>query len=411
MDEKKEEKKDEQKQEKQEVKQEMYCPPPNLPVMQAVDELTFDFNDGLRVNIPKKTKGKYRIVFADMNSGLVVYSSNVEAGSYVASVKKYCIDWKLMIYDQNNLQKPVFEHEMNLEGRNVLFPIPEGAMGDTIAWFSYIVKFTEKRKCNSYVVMMPWMRTIFEPQYPDIHWITKEQAKDFKPYATYRVGLYFCEESQDYQPMDFRKTGLHHTVGYMLGFGPKELGDFPPKVDLSHERIIKEKYVVIATKASSACKFWNNRSGWREVIAHLKEKGYRVLCIDKDHEVGVNECWYEMPYGAEDFTGNRPLQERIDIIKDADLFIGMSSGLAWLAWCCLPPEKIIMINTFTEAWNEFDCRHIQNLHVCHGCWNDCRYSFEHKNFLYCKHEDDRFACSKYISSEMVISEVDEALGL
>ena len=59
-------------------------------------------------------------------------------------------------------------------------------MGDTIAWFSYIVKFTEKRKCNSYVVMMPWMRAIFEPQYPDIHWITKEQAKDLMDCARWQ---------------------------------------------------------------------------------------------------------------------------------------------------------------------------------------------------------------------------------
>ena len=37
---------------------------------------------------------------------------------------------------------------------------------------------------------------------------------------------------------------------------------------------------------------------------------------------------------AQDFTGDRPLQERIDLIKDADMFLGLSSGLSWLAWCC-----------------------------------------------------------------------------
>ena len=38
-----------------------------------------------------------------------------------------------------------------------------------------------------------------------------------------------------------------------------------------------------------------------------------------------------IPYGAEDFTGRRPLQERIDLLYHADFFIGLSSGLSWVA--------------------------------------------------------------------------------
>lgn len=410
------------KQEEQEQKQEQqqqtpppkpYCPAPPLPSIPAVDGITFDFNDGMRVKVPKNAPRKYRIVFADLDGGNIVYSSDVEAGAYVASVKKYYINWKLMIYEQDKFDKPIFEHEFDCEGKDVLIPVPEGAIGDTVAWLSYIVRFQQKTKCNLYLVMVPFMRELFQKQYPEFHWITKEEAEKIKPYATYRVGLYFCDENWDFQPVDFRKTGLHHCVGYMLGL-EKELGDYPPKVDLSAPRQIQEKYAVIATKASSACKFWNNFGGWREVVQHLKENGYRVLCIDKDHEVGTGTTFYGMPYGAEDFTGAFPLQERINLIKDADLFIGCSSGLAWLAWCCLPKDRIIMINTFTEVWNEFDCRHVQNIHACHGCWNDTRYQFQHKDFLWCpryEEPNDLFQCGRMISGGMVNAEIDQALRI
>lgn len=412
------EKKANREEQKQEQQQQTpppkpYCPAPQYPTMQAIDGIAFDFNDGLRVRMPNKAQRKYRVVFADMDTGNIVYSADTEAGAYIASIKKYHINWKLMIYEQDKYDKPIFEHEMDCEGRDVLVPIPEGAIGDTVAWFSYIVKFQEKTKCNLHVVMAPYMRALFEKQYPSFHWIDKHEAEKMKPYATYRVGLYFLDDNQDFQPVDFRKTGLHHTVGYMLGLG-NELGDYPPKVDMSAPRKINDKYVVIATKASSACKFWNNPSGWREVVQHLKEKGYRVLCIDKDHEVGIGTTFYGMPYGAEDFTGDIPLQERINLMKDADLFVGCSSGLAWLAWCCLPKDRIIMINTFTEPWNEFQCRHIQNMHACHGCWNDTRYQFQHKDFLWCpryEEPNDLFQCGRMISGGMVNAEIDQALRI
>ena len=38
---------------------------------------------------------------------------------------------------------------------------------------------------------------------------------------------------------------------------------------------------MIATQASTQCKYWNNPAGWREIVRFLKEAGYRVVCIDK----------------------------------------------------------------------------------------------------------------------------------
>ena len=187
--------------------------------------------------------------------------------------------------------------------------------------------------------------------------------------------------------------------------------DEPPRVDLSATRKINEKYVCIAIQASAQCKYWNNPSGWREVIAFLKSIGYRVLCIDLNAEYGFGYVINRIPWGCEDFTGPASLQERINLIKDADLFIGLSSGLSWLAWCCKVP--IVMISGFTDPVNEFACHRVINTHVCHGCWHDIRKQYDHHDFLWCPHADEKkkFECTMAITSQMVISKVKEALNI
>jgi len=366
-----------------------------------------DFNDGARIQIEEWAEDDYRVVITDLSSGLVIYAMDVPKGAIIATIKKYYVPYKIDVYRKGELDRPVFTTFNDLKDKEVLLEFPIGALGDTIAWFSYAERFQKKHGCRLKLAMQTELADLFRKQYPEMEFITHEDAAKEMPYATYRLGLYFKGDI-DHQPVDFRKTGLHHAIGYQLGLD-EEIGDEPPRVDLSAERKIAEKYVVIATKGSSQAKLWNNPQGWREVIAALKDNGYRVLCIDKERETGAGIIWNAMPYGAEDFTGNRPLQERIDLIKDADAFIGLSSGLSWLAWCCRVP--IVMISGFTEPFNEFKCHRVQNRHVCHGCWNDTRAEFDHGDYLWCPFQEGnaRFECTRAITSQMVLEKVKEAL--
>ena len=366
-----------------------------------------DFNDGARIQIEESAEHDYRVVITDLSSGLVIYAMDVPKGAMVATIKKYHVPYRIDVYQTDKPGEPVFTTYNNLQRETVLLDFPIGALGDTIAWFSYAERFQKRHGCKLKLAMMPEIADIFRKQYPTMEFISKEEAAKLNPYATYRLGLYFGGDT-DHQPVDFRKTGLHHAIGYQLGLD-NEIGDEPPRVDLSAPRQIAEKYVVIATKGSNQAKMWNNPMGWREVIAALKDNGYRVLCIDKERETGAGIIWNPMPYGAEDFTGNRPLQERIDLIKDADAFIGLSSGLSWLAWCCKVP--IVMISGFTDPVNEFKCHRVQNKHVCHGCWNDTRAEFDHGDYLWCpfRQGDARFECTRAITSQMVLEKVKEVL--
>ncbi len=383
-----------------------FAPPPQTPTQSAVDGITFDFNDGLRVQFPEH--GEYKCVFLDRDTDCLLYSMEMKPGCRVASVKKFFIRFRLEIYRKDELKEPIFRHDFDLKNKDVLIQFPVGAIGDTIAWFSYVEQFRQKNRCRLKISMTPAMSALFKDQYPEITFITKDDAGKEKPYATYNLGLYFGGDT-DHQPFDFRQVGLHRTVGHILGVD--DLSDAPPKVNLTAKRKIAEKYVCIAAQASSQCKYWNNPSGWREVVKFLKEQGYRVLCIDRQPEYGTDFTWNHIPYGCEDFTGDIPLQERIDLIKDADMFIGLSSGLSWLAWCCHVP--VVMISGFTDPVNEFSTPYrVQNVSVCHGCWNDMRCEFNHFDFLWCprkKEARDKFECTKAITSKMVIDKIRLAM--
>lgn len=388
-------------------KQPSFAPPPEIPTQEAVDGILFDFNCGLRVSFPKDG-GQHRLLFRDLDSGIVLYCMDAEPGSTVVSVKRYFVRFGIEIYRKEDLDHPAFTHELNLEDRDVLIQIPQGALGDAIAWFSYVERFAFIHKCRVYVSMAAEIADIFREEYPGIGFVTQEKAMELRPYATYNLGLFFGGDT-DSQPFDFRQAGLHRTAGHILGLN--NLHDQPPRVNTRHERIIKEPYAVIATQASSQCKYWNNPSGWREVISWLKSQGLRVICIDRFPEYGSGIVFNRIPWGCEDWTGDRPLQERIDVIKDAEVFIGLSSGLSWLAWCCNVP--VVMISGFTDPVNEFFTPwRVQNIRVCHGCWNDMRCEFDHGDFLCCPRKgktDDKFECTKAITAKLVIEKAAMAL--
>ena len=383
-------------------KEPTFALPPEVPVMEAVEGVRFDFNHGLRVRFPET--GNYRCVFKDLDTDCLLYSMDVKPGCMVESVKKFFIRFGLEIYRKDDLREPLFRHDLDLSGKEVLIQFPVGALGDTIAWFSFVERFQKKHNCKLFCSMAKEIADLFRAQYQEITFITKDEAAKLKPYATYNLGLFFGGDT-DHQPYDFRQVGLHRTAGHILGID--DLTDEPPRVDLSAKRQLSEKYAVIAAQASSQCKYWNNPSGWREVVAHLKSQGYRVLCIDRMTEYGTDYTWNHIPYGAEDFTGDHPLQERIDLIKDADMFIGLSSGLSWLAWCCRIP--VVLISGFTDPVNEFATPHrVQNPNVCHGCWNDMRCEFNHFDFLWCprqKNAAGKFECTKMINSKMIIDQI------
>jgi autotransporter strand-loop-strand O-heptosyltransferase len=373
--------------------------------------IRFDFNLGARIAVPIGQSWHVRL--SDQDTGNVLFEKDIsKSGAVIASSKRYFVRFKMEVWNDGAL---VFSHDYSARGQKVMVQFPIGTLGDTLGWFPYAVRFQEQHGCELTCAMSGLIIPLFKEAYPHIRFVTHEEVAEQKlaeeMYATYSMGLFFDDSACVHQPVDFRHVGLHRTAAYILGVDPVEKR---PTIRLEDEtRPIPEAYVVIAVQASSQCKVWNNPKGWRDVVQFFKASGYRVICIDKEPVHGQGLVWTHIPNGAEDQTGDRPLTERARWLKHADAFVGLSSGLAWLAWSLDVPA--VVISGFTTADNEFHTPYrVINYHACNGCWNDPKLRFDHKDFLWCpRHAGTarQFECTKLITSLQVINAIRRIPGL
>jgi autotransporter strand-loop-strand O-heptosyltransferase len=373
-----------------------YPPAAEILTQEGPNGLRFDFNDGCRVTFPE-SQNPWRIQLRDLDTGNVIYQTEIKGGR-INSSKRYFIRFRLEVWQQDVC---LLAHDYSAADREVLIQFPVGTLGDTMGWFPYAVKFKDKHGCRLTCGMAEKLIPLFRDAYPDIDFVSHEEIKPEKFYATYSMGLFFDDKECIRQPCDFRYVGLHRTAGYILGVDPTEV---PPQIKLAdNSRPIAEPYVCIASQSTTQSKYWNNPSGWYDIVRFLKDAGYRVICIDQKPVHGTGMIWNQIPHGVEDETGDKSIVERVRWLQHADFFVGLSSGLSWLAWAAGTP--VVMISGFTHPLNEFATPYrVINYHTCNSCWNDPALRFDHKDFLWCpRHKDTprQFECTRLITSEHV----------
>ena len=64
----------------------IYGEVPQIPTMDAVEGIKFDFNEGIRILFPHNGK-EYHVTFTDIDTGIILYSADTVPGAYVTSVK------------------------------------------------------------------------------------------------------------------------------------------------------------------------------------------------------------------------------------------------------------------------------------------------------------------------------------
>ncbi len=375
-------------------------PAADVPTQEGPKGLRYDFNDGCRVAMPESDH-PWRVRLSDLDTGNILFETEIKSGR-INSTKRYFVRFRIEVW-QNG--ESLFVHDYCAAGRDVLIQLPVETLGDPIGWFPYAVKFKQHHGCRLTCAISEKMIPLLRDAYPDINFIPYADSYRERFYATYVIAVFFVKgtiyDHKDCVPLDFRLVGLHRAAGYILGVDPTESA---PRIAIADDsRPIGEPYVCIAVQSTLQAKFWNNPIGWREVVAFLKEAGYRVLCIDLKASHGQGLIWTHVPAGAEDMTGDRPLLERARYIKHADFFIGLSSGLSWLAWAVGTP--VVMISGLTHPTNEFSTPYrVINYNVCNSCWNDPTAAFERHDFLSCpRHANSprQFECTRLITAEQV----------
>jgi len=367
--------------------------------------LNIHFIDGPFIEILEPNTHRYHVQFINAKTNKVVYELDLESNHWAKANIKYHMDWLIKVRGiDNDLYS---EYRFDPKGKKILISFESKSLGDTLSWVPFMEKFAEINECT--VVCSTFINELFEKQYPNIKFIKPGESED-NIYCLYRIGLYFDKDDDsktdfDKNPTDPRKLPLGKICSDIIGLEYEEL---KPRLPL-HKNIKKKKQVSIGIHSTAQCKYWNNPTGWQEVVDYLKSKDYDVILLSREEDGFMGN---KNPKGVKKHRKG-PISNVIKTIQESELFIGISGGLSWLSWSIGTPT--ILISGFTEEISEprKDIHRIINKDVCHGCWSHNK--FERGIWDWCpehQHNEDRkFECSKKITSETVIKEIDKILKI
>ena len=329
----------------------------------------------------------------------LVYENNIKINSWVKLNREYYTKWKTEVRENNNL---IYENVLDLEDKRVYISFGSKSLGDTLAWIPYCEEFRLKHNCK--LIVSTFINYLFKTQYPQIEFVEPGEVVP-NIHAQYRLGWFYNEDGElnsNIHKTDIKTQPLQKTATDILGLDYKEI-----RPNLNLPNVEKKKKVGIGFHSTAQAKYWNNKSGWQEVVDYLNNLGYECMIYSKEGDGYMNNFY---PKGVSVFKGGN-LQEVINDLSTCEFFVGLGSGLSWLAWACKLP--VVLISGFSEKWAEtkLDTYRVINENVCHGCFNWDR--LDAGDWNWCplhKGTDRQFECSKQITSEMVIKEINKIMN-
>ena len=283
----------------------------------------------------------------------------------------------------------IYEEDLSLEGKRVYIAFESKSLGDTLAWIPYVYEFQRKHNCEL-IVSTFWNRLFDEA--PNVSFVEPGSVVP-NLYALYRLGYFYDLSKLPVKPMT---VPLQKVATLILGL---EYEEIQPKLSYITTKPTYNKYVTIATNSTAGMKFWG-KPQWQETINWLVKEGYEVYNVSAEPNPFDNCIQITTP----------SLESKMDWIAHSEFFIGLGSGLSWVAWAL--NKKVFMIANFSEDWAEFkhNCIKIENKSVCNGCWNNPNFKFD-ASWEYCPiHKDTpkQWECQLSITSDMVINEIKKA---
>lgn len=356
--------------------------------------MNINFNDGpffeiLETADPEKV---YQVEFINKDNNRTETTQVIRSNMWARADIRYFVNWKIRV---TGIDNPYFyEHDFDCTGKRVLICIESKALGDMMAWTDYAEQFRVAHNCH--VICTTYLNDLFRDQYPEIEFV-EPGVGIFDLYALYRVGIFWTGDTFDHKTIstDPFKLPLQKLASEILGLQFKESR---PRLPLD-PNIKKKKQVSIAIHGSAQCKYWNNPTGWQEVVDYLNEEGYQVVVVSKEENTPV---WLAPLKGVI----KHPPGELIDVIRvmqESEFFIGLTSGLSWLAWAVGLPT--VLVSGFTDTYVEplDNVYRVIDKNVCHGCWE--RHYFNPGDWYFCpehKGTNRAFECTKSIKATEVI---------
>jgi len=357
-------------------------------------EYNIDFIEGAKVEILGTKKSEFYVEILDKNTKEVIYKNLINNNNWCKTNNECYKEYKINIYHNNKL---VINHNFDLTNRNVLITLESKSIGDTLAWFPYIEEFRKIHNCKVYC--STFWNNWFINQYPEITFLKPGQSNINDLYAKYKIGWYLPFD-RNKNPIDYKTIPLQKTACDILGLEYKEI---VPKIEIPEGvRPIKEKYVCIGQFSTANAKHWHypckdSNKGWQILVDWLNVQGYKVMVISKQSTTLKNII---------NKTGDFPIEQRINELKWCEFYIGVGSGLSWLAWAV--GKKVVMMSGFSNPFCEFKSNNINvhNFNVCNGCFNT--HQFDPGDWNWCpihKNTDNQFECSTNITPKMITDKI------
>jgi autotransporter strand-loop-strand O-heptosyltransferase len=328
-----------------------------------------------------------------------VHAGEIRTNHWIRTARQYFTAWRIDVRRVCD-GALVLSHRHRCRGRRVYVAVESKALGDTLAWFPALEAFRRRHGCR--LVCSTFMNALFRPTHPAIEFVEPGTTVD-DLYAMYRVGWFYLPDGRidlDRNVRDFRRQPLGASAYDILGLRYVETR--PRLARAAGPRPYAEPYVCIGLHATAQAKYWNNPEGWPRVTRFLHERGYRVVCLSHEGEEYMGN---RVPPGVTVLPAG-PIEEVVRHLEHAAMFIGVGSGLAWLAWAVGCPT--CLVSGFSLPYSEMqDCIRIFPAGpVCAGCYNATR--LDPDDWSWCPEHRDTprmFECTRTITAEQVIEAI------
>ena len=291
--------------------------------------------------------------------------------------------------------------------KKVIIKIQSKSLGDIIGAMAVIEAYRDKNSYEVSVIANLDSR-FFKDSYPDIKILSYDENEP----AFYPITEEWFFKGEIYS--EFRRIFYQFDKPLMQGYADQlgvNIWD-RPRIDLTQiERPIKSKYACFSMHSTAQCKHWNYPGGWDALCKMLRKSGITPVCIDRYESFGADDEWNESPKSCVKRHG-MDLSEMTGYISHCEFFIGLSSGLSWVAHALGKP--VVMISGVTSEDNEFseNIIRIANKKVCNGCINKKENVFDPNDWFWCplhKGTISQFECTKTITPEEIFENIKQLI--
>lgn len=293
--------------------------------------------DSPKVTIYDEGNKEYIVQFID-SFGAISNSGTYKSNELIFGGRQWYNNWTIIVRDtENNI---LFTNKFDAKGKTVFIKIDAYALGDTIAWIPFVEEFRLQHECN--VICSTFHNNILADAYPYILF-AEPNTQIQNVYAQYYIGAK-SDGNMKYSPIVTDENPLQKTASEILGIAYKEIRpDLTPVIKHEPKSNRDKKYVCISEYGSTDKKMWKEGlDGWQIIVDYLNDNGFDVLVISKEETKLQNVV---------NLTGDVSLIGRMVDLYYCEFFIGVSSGLAWLAWAL--GKHVVMISDVTPSDHEF----------------------------------------------------------